>query len=131
VTENRLNVLEASSNLACAQLEIPSKMPARDLKGAGSKAEQAPIARARRARRVQFVFGECVLDTGRRELSRGSEPIAVGPQVFDLLIHLIENRDRVVSKDELFDVIWRGRTVSDSTLTSHVNFARKAIGDRR
>jgi TolB-like protein len=78
---------------------------------------------------VQFVFGECVLDTDRRELSRGSESVAVGPQVFDLLIHLIENRDRVVSKDELFDVIWRGRTVSESTLTSHVNFARRAIGD--
>ena len=78
---------------------------------------------------MQFVFGECVLDTGRRELSRGGEAVAVGPQVFDLLIHLIENRDRVVSKDELFDVIWRGRTVSESTLTSHVNFARRAIGD--
>jgi TolB-like protein/tetratricopeptide (TPR) repeat protein len=78
---------------------------------------------------VQFVFSECVLDTDRRELSRGSEPVAVGPQVFDLLIHLIENRDRVVSKDDLFDVIWRGRTVSESTLTSHVNFARRAIGD--
>jgi TolB-like protein len=87
------------------------------------------MARARRERRVQFVFGECVLDTGRRELSRGGEAVAVGPQVFDLLIHLIENRDRVVSKDELFDVIWRGRTVSESTLTSHVNFARRAIGD--
>jgi DNA-binding winged helix-turn-helix (wHTH) protein len=78
---------------------------------------------------VQFVFGECVLDTDRRELSRGSEPVAVGPQVFDLLIHLIENRDRVVSKDDLFDVIWRRRTISESTLTSHVNFARRAIGD--
>jgi TolB-like protein len=87
------------------------------------------MARARRERRVQFVFGECVLDTGRRELSRGGEAVTVGPQVFDLLIHLIENRDRVVSKDELFEVIWRGRTVSDSTLTSHVNFARRAIGD--
>src|SRR6202042_1896918 len=87
------------------------------------------MARARRERRVQFVFGECVLDTDRRELSRRSEPVAVGPQVFDLLIHLIENRDRVVSKDELFDVIWRGRTISESTLTSHVNFARRAIGD--
>src|ERR1700729_2907280 len=93
------------------------------------KAEQAAIARARRERRVQFVFGECVLDTDRRELSRGGEAVAVGPQVFDLLIHLIENRDRVVSKDELFDVIWRGRTISESTLTSHVNFARRAIGD--
>src|ERR1700729_1114879 len=87
------------------------------------------MARARRERRVQFVFGECVLDTDRRELSRRSESVAVGPQVFDLLIHLIENRDRVVSKDELFDVIWRGRTISESTLTSHVNFARRAIGD--
>src|SRR5580704_23030 len=80
-------------------------------------------------RRVQFVFGECVLDTDRRELSRRSESVAVGPQVFDLLIHLIENRGRVVSKDELFDVIWHGRTVSESTLSSHVNFARRAIGD--
>ena len=104
-------------------------MPARYLTGTGSKAGQAATARARRERRVQFVFGECVLDTGRRELSRGSEPVAVGPQVFDLLIHLIENRDRVVSKDELLDVIWRGRTISESTLTSHVNFARRAIGD--
>jgi TolB-like protein len=104
-------------------------MPARYLTGTGSKAGQAAIARARRERRVQFVFGECVLDTSRRELSRGSEPVAVGPQVFDLLIHLIENRDRVVSKDELLDVIWRGRTISESTLTSHVNFARRAIGD--
>src|ERR1700728_2784689 len=87
------------------------------------------MARARRERRVQFMFADCVLDTGRRELSRGSELVAVGPQVFDLIIHLIENRDRVVSKDQLFDVIWRGRAVSESTLTSHVNFARRAIGD--
>jgi DNA-binding winged helix-turn-helix (wHTH) protein len=93
------------------------------------KAAQAAIARARRSGPVQFVFGECVLDTSRRELSRGGEAVAVGPQVFDLLIHLIENRDRVVSKDELFDVIWRGRTVSESILTSHVNFSRRAIGD--
>jgi TolB-like protein len=101
-------------------------MPKRCRSRTGSKAGQAAIARERR---VQFVFGECLLDTDRRELSRGSEPVAVGPQVFDLLIHLIENRDRVVSKDDLFDVIWRRRTISESTLTSHVNFARRAIGD--
>ena len=78
---------------------------------------------------MQFVFGDCVLDSDRRELSRGSEAIAVGPQVFDLLVHLLEHRDRVVSKDELFDVVWRGRTVSESTLTSHVNAVRRALGD--
>ena len=67
--------------------------------------------------------------TGRRELCRRSEPIAVEPQVFDLLVYLIENRNRVVSKDDLIGAVWAGRIVSDSTLTSRINAARKAIGD--
>src|SRR6202047_5037426 len=70
-----------------------------------------------------------MLDADRRELYRGSEPIAVEPQVFDLLIYLMENRDRVVSKDDLIASVWGGRIVSDSTLTSRINAARKAIGD--
>jgi TolB-like protein len=70
-----------------------------------------------------------MLDTDRRELTRGSEPIAVEPQVFDLLIYLIENRDRVVSKDDLISSVWGGRIVSDSTVTSRINAARRAIGD--
>ncbi len=51
------------------------------------------------------------------------------PQVFDLLVYLVENRDRVVSKDDLFASIWGGRIVSDSTLTSRINATRKAVGD--
>ena len=51
------------------------------------------------------------------------------PQVFDVLVHLVKNRDRVVSKDDLFASVWGGRIVSDSTLTSRINAARKAIGD--
>src|SRR5262249_10969592 len=70
-----------------------------------------------------------VLDPERRELMRGAEAIALGPQVFDLLLHLVRNRDHVVAKDELLDAIWSGRSVSESTLTSHINAARKAIGD--
>ena len=70
-----------------------------------------------------------MLDPDRRELTRGSEAIAVGPQVFDLLLYLVQNRERVVSKDELLDVVWGGRIVSESTLTSHINAVRKAIGD--
>jgi TolB-like protein len=70
-----------------------------------------------------------MLDDERRELRRGAETIAVEPQVFDLLIYLIRNRDRVVSKDDLIDAIWGGRAVSDSTLTSRINAARKALGD--
>jgi TolB-like protein len=78
---------------------------------------------------VQFLFNNHMLDTGRRELRRGSEPVAVEPQVFDLLVLLIENRDRVLSKDDLIASVWGGRVVSDSTLTSRINAARKAIGD--
>ena len=78
---------------------------------------------------VQFVFADHVLDTDRRELHRGSEAIPVEPQVFDLLIYLVQNRDRVVTKDDLIASVWRGRIVSDSTLTSRINAARKAVGD--
>ncbi len=78
---------------------------------------------------MQFFFGDHTLDDDRRELLRGSESIAVEPQVFDLLIYLVQNRDRVVSKDDLIATIWGGRIVSDSTLTSRINAARKALGD--
>jgi DNA-binding winged helix-turn-helix (wHTH) protein len=78
---------------------------------------------------VQFFFTDHTLDTDRRELRRGSERVAVEPQVFDLLIYLVQNRDRVVSKDDLIASVWGGRIVSDSTLTSRINAARKAIGD--
>ena len=78
---------------------------------------------------MQFVFGDCVLDPDRRELTRGSEAVPIGPQVFDLLLYLLRNRERVVSKDSLLDAVWAGRIVSESTLTSHINAVRKAIGD--
>lgn len=78
---------------------------------------------------VQFLFEGYVLDPARQELTRDSEVIAVGPKVFDLLAHLVRNRERVVSKDDLLDAVWSGRIVSESTLTSHINAVRKAIGD--
>ena len=80
-------------------------------------------------RNVQFLFDNHTLDIERRELRRGGEPIGVQPQVFDLLVYLVQNRDRVVSKDDLIASVWGGRIVSDSTLTSRINAARKAIGD--
>jgi TolB-like protein len=78
---------------------------------------------------VQFVFDNQRLDIGRRELRRGRQTIAMEPQVFDLLVYLVQNHDRVVSKDDLIASVWSGRIVSDSTLTSRINAARKAIGD--
>ena len=78
---------------------------------------------------MQFVFDGHVLDTDTRELRRGDAQIALEPQVLDLLTYLVENRDRVVSKDDLIASVWGGRAVSDSALTSRIHAARKAIGD--
>jgi TolB-like protein/Flp pilus assembly protein TadD len=78
---------------------------------------------------MRFLFGDCALDPARRELYRRAEPVHVEPQVFDLLLHLIRNRDHVVSKDDLLSTVWRGRLVSESTLSSRINAARRAIGD--
>ena len=78
---------------------------------------------------MRYQFKDFVLDPDRRELARGSGAIAIGPQVFDLLIYLVQNRERVVTKDNLIDVVWGGRIISESTLTSHINAVRKAIGD--
>ena len=78
---------------------------------------------------MQFLFADHVLDIDRRELRRGAELIPVEPQVFDLLVYLVQNRDRVVSKDDVIAAVWGGRIVSESTLTSRINAVRKAVGD--
>ena len=88
-----------------------------------------PARTAKQGADVQFLFGNYALDMERRELMRGSELISIGPQVFDLLVYLVQNRERVVSKDDILAAVWSGRVVSESTLTSHINFARKAVGD--
>jgi TolB-like protein len=74
-------------------------------------------------------FGEYEIDFERRELRRAKSPVHVEPQVFDLLVYLVQNRDRVVSKDDLIASVWGGRIVSDSTLTSRINAARTALDD--
>jgi adenylate cyclase len=80
-------------------------------------------------RGLLYQFDGLVLDTARRELSRGAEIIPMTPQAFDLLYYLVQNRDRVVGKDELITAIWGGRIVSDAALTTRLNAARSAIGD--
>lgn len=74
-------------------------------------------------------FDRYTLDEARRELRVAATPVDVEPQVLDLLIHLVRHRERMVGKDELFQTIWHGRTVSDSALTTRINAARRAIGD--
>jgi adenylate cyclase len=78
---------------------------------------------------LRYLFEEYVFDTELRELRRGSDLVFVTPQVFDLLDYLISNRERVVSKDDLINAVWKGRIVSDAALTTRLNAARRAIGD--
>jgi TolB-like protein len=78
---------------------------------------------------MRFQFGDHVLNPERRELLRGDAPVPVEPQVFDLLLHLVQHRDRVVSKDELIATVWNGRIVSDAAIDSRVRAARQAVGD--
>jgi TolB-like protein len=78
---------------------------------------------------MRWAFDKCVLDPERRELQRAGVPVALEPQVFDVLVYLIRNCERVVSKDDLFRAVWGGRVVSDSALANRINAARVAIGD--
>jgi TolB-like protein len=76
-----------------------------------------------------YRFGSYTLDTAVYELRCDGAPVAIEPQVFSLLHHLIAHRDEVVSKDDLIDAVWDGRIVSDATLSSRISAARRAIGD--
>ena len=78
---------------------------------------------------MNFRFADFEIDLARQELRRAGAIVHVEPQVFDLLMHLIRNRDRIVSKDELFEAVWQGRIVSEATLSSRISAARRALGD--
>jgi predicted ATPase len=76
-----------------------------------------------------YRFEDIELDTQQYELRSDRGPIRLEPQVFDVLAFLIKNRDRVVSKEELFEGVWGDRIVTESALSSRLKAARKAIGD--
>jgi TolB-like protein len=78
---------------------------------------------------VRYLFEDFALDTDCRELRRSTQLVALEPQVFDLLAHLIRHRDRVVSKDELLELVWGKRAISESALFNRINAARSAVGD--
>jgi DNA-binding winged helix-turn-helix (wHTH) protein/TolB-like protein len=77
----------------------------------------------------KFQIGDYVVDTARFRITHGDATVAVEPKVFDLLVHLIQHRDRVLTREQLFEAVWDGREVSDATLSNHVASARKALGD--
>jgi len=78
---------------------------------------------------MAYVFADCELDCERRELLRNGTAVHLEPQVFDVLVHLVRNHDRVVTREELLQAVWHGRIVSEDALTSRISAARRAIGD--
>ena len=76
-----------------------------------------------------YQFNQITLDTAQYRLSLSGKPVAVEPQVFDLLTYLVEHKDRVVTRDELLENLWKGKIVTDSALGARLKAARKAVGD--
>jgi predicted ATPase len=78
---------------------------------------------------VAIRFADVSIDVDAHEVRRSGDLVDVQPQVFAVLVHLIQQRDRVVPKEELLDSIWQHRFVTESALTSRIKSARQAIGD--
>jgi TolB-like protein/DNA-binding winged helix-turn-helix (wHTH) protein len=78
---------------------------------------------------LKYQFAGFEIDLSQQELRRLGEAVHIEPQVFDLIVHLVRNHDRIVSKDELIETIWNGRIISEAALSSRINGARRALGD--
>src|SRR5688572_7629155 len=78
---------------------------------------------------MKYQIAEFLIDSAQYRISSGNARIPAEPKVFDLLVYLIRHRDRVVTREELFQQVWDGREVSDATLSNHVKSARKVLGD--
>jgi class 3 adenylate cyclase/DNA-binding winged helix-turn-helix (wHTH) protein len=76
-----------------------------------------------------YTFGECVLDTQLHVLSRAQQPVKLRPKAFEVLVYLLEHRDRIVTKHELCAQVWANQFISEATLGSTVRTVRQAIGD--
>src|SRR5215467_15335762 len=78
---------------------------------------------------MRYRFDQFDVDTDRYELRRGGRVQPVEPLVFDLIVFFARNPNRLISRDEMVEAVWRGRTVSDATISSAVKSARRALGD--
>src|ERR1700748_2153201 len=78
---------------------------------------------------MRYRFSDFEIDLNQQELRRAGASVHIEPQVFDLIVHLVRNHDRVVSKDELIDNVWNGRIISEAAFSSRINGARRVLGD--
>jgi DNA-binding winged helix-turn-helix (wHTH) protein/alpha-beta hydrolase superfamily lysophospholipase len=78
---------------------------------------------------MRYRFDDCEIDLIAQELLRNGSPVRIEPQVFDLLLYLVENQGKLIDHDDLLRSVWDGRVVSDSAIASRISAARKAVGD--
>ena len=76
-----------------------------------------------------YRLGEFCLDTGRAELSGPGGPVALEPKAYDLLVLLVERRERLVTREEAIHTVWGGRFISDAAVSTVLKSLRKALGD--
>src|ERR1700690_2928677 len=76
-----------------------------------------------------YRFGQFVLDPARRILSRADSPVALTPKAFDVLLFLVQNPNRMVTKEELLQAVWGDTFVEEGNLTQYISLLRKALGD--
>jgi DNA-binding winged helix-turn-helix (wHTH) protein len=76
-----------------------------------------------------YKFNAIELDTENFQIKTNGEETPVEPQVFNLIVLLIHNKDRIVSRDEILDSVWKDRVVSDTSINNHIKSARKVLGD--
>ena len=81
------------------------------------------------SRAMRLVFGDFELDSATAELTKNGAPVAVEKQAFDLLLLLADNAERVLSKDEIIEKVWDGRFITDSSISTAVKQARRAVDD--
>lgn len=78
---------------------------------------------------MRYQFDRFDIDTSQYQVFCDGAPVACEPKVFDVIAYLIEHRQRLISRDELFEQVWLGRAVSDTSLSNHIKSARKLLGD--
>ena len=78
---------------------------------------------------MRYVFGDYEVDTQRDELRHRGIPCPLESQVFQVLVYLVQHRDRVVSKAELLEYLWPQQYISETTLSQRLRLVRKAVGD--
>jgi DNA-binding winged helix-turn-helix (wHTH) protein len=97
--------------------------------GAEAGAADSPPSGASGKSSPGYTFGRCRLDTGVRELVRDDAVVPMENRAFDMLVYLLEHRDRAISKDELQEAIWPRMILTESALTRCVMKVRRAVGD--